>query len=83
MNITTVWVCDECRDEHDDEWSAQECCPPTISIKYRCGVCHTSNFRSELAEDCCEGLAKEGAAPNLTHAELEALGQQRLELVTE
>lgn len=43
-----VWICGECKDEHDDEDQAEECC------KEACPECGELHDTEEEAGACCE-----------------------------
>ena len=48
-----LWRCDECRDIHDDEDGANECCPPSITELYECTSCEGMHESEDDAVDCC------------------------------
>jgi hypothetical protein len=73
--------CDECGSVYHYAYQAEECCPPTTSLVYECSLCAKAHDEESHAEYCCQLLNHDNEPTGLTPAALEALGQQRLELV--
>ena len=76
--IKARYRCHGCAELHEDDWDAQNCCPP--EKVYACSVCDQDYFLPDDAESCCpeeEGNDPD-ALPFISHVELEALGQLRL-----
>lgn len=69
--------CGECGEVYSEEADAFECCAPTVSEVFECPTCR-EQFDEE--GDIGEHLATHDAdaPPLVSHAELEAHGQQRL-----
>lgn len=51
--IKTLYRCNECREVHDDEDGARECCMPSISEVYACPVCGEIHSEEADAGECC------------------------------
>lgn len=95
MGALARYRCDECGEIHDDQDAAIECCPPSVSRVFVCSECAEVFRNEEGACECCRCAEvfrnEEGAGdccPDVvaetfhepTPRELEAAGQQRLEL---
>ena len=79
MKVRTMYRCLECEDDHTDYHDAMSCCPHVADVFY-CGHC-SKNFNGDEdgALDCC-GDVDEDAPPIISQDELEAAGQQRLQI---
>lgn len=75
MNIVVKYRCPECDAVHSREYSAETCCPREADPVYICPQCDEQHESEEDAVECCEGVEPEPP----TSAEIEALGQQRLD----
>ena len=53
LKVRTLYRCMECREIHDDEDEAQDCCRPAISELYECPVCKGIHDEEEQANLCC------------------------------
>lgn len=75
--IDTKWVCGECRELHDEEFEAIECCAPAVHEVYLCPDCQGDHYTEAAARRCCQEQAeqKEG---RIDYRSLELAGQQRL-----
>lgn len=51
--IEVLYKCGECREVHEDEDDAQECCRPAIIEVYQCPECESICDEIEEAESCC------------------------------
>lgn len=51
--IKTLYRCGSCRDVHEDEDEARECCAPSISEVYACPVCGEIHEEESEAGECC------------------------------
>lgn len=74
MTLRTRYRCEACKTVHDDEDSAFLCCMPTVTEVFACPVCDKNYDQKHHAIECCSDPRN----TELTPAELEALGQQRL-----
>jgi hypothetical protein len=52
MEIKRVYICSVCETVHDDEWAAEECCPPEVWEMWQCPVCEGTHDTEEEALDC-------------------------------
>ena len=52
--ISTVYICSNCDNEHGTEWEAEECCQPEIWTMYKCCMCLKNHENKQLAEQCCD-----------------------------
>lgn len=50
---TVTYQCPSCKEEHDDECSAEDCCPRHIDEIIRCSTCKKRYFDTDEAEECC------------------------------
>lgn len=75
----TKYRCNLCDKIHEEEVEAKTCCDHWVGEVYQCSVCH-ARFEDEMVADehCWEHDDDEQDVP--THAELEANGQQRLQV---
>ena len=53
LEVKKVWMCSVCESVHDEEWQAEECCPPEVWEMYQCPVCDEVFDDSEDAQACC------------------------------
>lgn len=51
--IKTLYRCGECRDVHDDEDGARECCMPEIIEVFACPDCGEIHADETEAAECC------------------------------
>lgn len=51
--IETLYRCGECREVHDCEDDARECCAPEIIEVYACPICGTIHDEESAAGECC------------------------------
>lgn len=51
--IKTLYRCGQCREVHDDEDGARECCIPEIIEVYACPICGVIHDEEEDAGKCC------------------------------
>ena len=65
---TEVWKCCECREVHDDEDAARECCQPQILELFRCDLCSTIHEDEADAETCCGVSASSVTCPTCYRA---------------
>ncbi|WP_458717021.1 hypothetical protein [Pseudomonas gregormendelii] len=58
IKIEELYRCGECREIHDDEDGARECCMPEITTLYVCPVCTAHHDDEDAAIVCCgiEGI---------------------------
>lgn len=52
-NYKELWRCGECREIHDDEDGARECCMPVVIEMYGCLDCDIVHDSEQEAEECC------------------------------
>ena len=76
-SIESKWQCNECRELHEWEDDAAECCRPSISEVYCCPICCDTHIRERDAFECCEHDPNEPEI-HLSAIELERMGQLRL-----
>jgi len=74
--VTKRYECDVCLERHGTAKAAIECCPPEPVPIYICS-CGQEHYDDSKALACCGAERVEAMA---TPEELEAAGQQRLEL---
>jgi len=55
---TVTYQCPSCEEEHDDECSADDCCPRHIEEIIRCSTCKKKYFDTDEAEECCPASAR-------------------------
>ncbi|WP_416363197.1 hypothetical protein [Pseudomonas sp. NFX183] len=53
LEIKELYRCGECREIHDDEDEARECCMPAVYTLYVCPVCAENHDQAEDAMSCC------------------------------
>jgi hypothetical protein len=53
IDVSTVWLCPNCGDRHDDESEAQGCCIPIASERFCCPVCNELHRDMDDARGCC------------------------------
>jgi len=70
------WRCEECKELHDDEDDARDCCRPSIREVFVCPVCASVCDDEDDALDCCQ--FDDSEPPRVSAAELERQGQTRL-----
>ena len=75
--LTPKFRCDECKEIHDEEDEARECCQPIVDEVYECPLCKEIHDNEQRAIECC-GYDPDGPPPPPSAAELERMGQQRL-----
>lgn len=58
IKIKELYRCGECREIHDDEDGARECCMPEVHTLYVCPVCTENHDDADEALTCCnvEGI---------------------------
>lgn len=54
-----TYQCPSCEEEHDDECSAEDCCPRVVEEIIRCSTCRKKHFNTDEAEECCPASARE------------------------
>lgn len=62
LEAKQVWICGVCETVHDDEYSAEECCPPEIWEMWQCPVCGENHDLEEEALECCQDVEDEEEA---------------------
>lgn len=84
MNHRKMYECGECRDLHEHDWDAEECCKPDVAEVFVCGECGEQHDLEKDAIFCCVDEAEANGEPippevyQARKRELEAAGQQRL-----
>ena len=63
MEIKRVYICSVCETVHNDEWAAEECCPPEVWEMWQCPVCEETHDTEDEALACC-GCSSEDDAPS-------------------
>ncbi|GAB6406062.1 hypothetical protein [Pseudomonas sp. MHK4] len=53
IKIKELYRCGECREIHDDEGGARECCMPAVYTIYVCPVCDSNHDDPDSALACC------------------------------
>ena len=53
IQIKELYRCGECREIHDDEDGARECCMPEVHTIYVCPVCSSHQDEPDKALRCC------------------------------
>lgn len=53
IQIKELYRCGQCREVHDDEDGARECCMPDVMTIYVCPVCEERHDEHEDALKCC------------------------------
>lgn len=53
IQIKELYRCGECREIHDDEDGARECCTPAVYTIYVCPVCDDNHDDPDSALACC------------------------------
>ncbi|TRO24866.1 hypothetical protein EQ826_15520 [Ectopseudomonas mendocina] len=54
LNATPLWQCGKCREIHEDEDGARECCMPEIYELWQCPECKKVHDEEHEANACCE-----------------------------
>jgi hypothetical protein len=62
----TTYSCRECGCDYDDQWDAENCCPPECNVreftKYECEKCQAT-YCERLDALTCEDAHKDGDPP--------------------
>ena len=53
LEIKEPYRCGQCREIHDDEDGALECCQPAVITIYLCPICEEKHDEYESAAKCC------------------------------
>jgi hypothetical protein len=53
LKIKALYQCGACREIHDDEDEAMDCCRPDIIELYECPVCKANHNDEDKALTCC------------------------------
>lgn len=48
-----VYMCSVCESVHDNEYQAEECCPPEVWELWQCPFCEETHDTEEEALECC------------------------------
>lgn len=56
LEAKRVWMCSVCETVHDNEYEAEECCPPEVWEMYQCPVCDETHDTEEEALECCQEI---------------------------
>jgi len=62
MEIKQVYICSVCETVHDDEYAAEECCPPEVWHMWQCPICEETHDTEQEAIECynlCSGNQEE------------------------
>lgn len=52
-NVTTMYMCGECREIYEDEYNAEECCRPDVIETFMCISCSSTHTLYDDAHKCC------------------------------
>lgn len=53
IKVKELYQCGACREIHDDEDDAKECCKPTVTTLFVCPVCEKHHDDADPALTCC------------------------------
>ena len=62
LEIKQVYICSVCETVHDDEYAAEECCPPEVWHMWQCPICEETHDTEQQAIECynlCSGNQEE------------------------
>lgn len=75
----THWQCGQCKELHQTEGDAEECCQPVVVEVFSCEICLEVYQDREDAETCCADTEAARIAERRALVEaLERAGQSRL-----
>lgn len=59
MDIKQVYICSVCETVHDDEYAAEECCPPEVWHMWQCPICEETHDTEQQAIECYNNCTNE------------------------
>ena len=57
LEIKQVYICSVCETVHEDEYAAEECCPPEVWHMWQCPICEETHDTEQEAIECYNNCA--------------------------